>query len=218
MFKENTKTVFVIGAGASEEVNLPIGKQLKKEIADRLNITFDWQTLKTGDAHIASALRAHTNNINPYLHAGRLIRDAMPQAISIDSFIDNHAGDEMIELCGKLAIVRSILEAERNSKLFFRWDQTQKPSFENIESTWYSRFWNLLNEGCGLSGVQERLKRVSFINFNYDRCLEHYLYHSFQNYYRISDVESKKLVEEIRIIHPYGSVGKLNWQNSNQSM
>lgn len=30
------KTIFVVGAGASKEVNLPIGSELKKEIAEVL--------------------------------------------------------------------------------------------------------------------------------------------------------------------------------------
>ena len=49
--------------------------------------------------------------------AGWRIRDAMPQAISIDNFIDTHGENKLIELCGKLAIVRTILEAEAKSTL-----------------------------------------------------------------------------------------------------
>lgn len=42
----------------------------------------------------------------------------MPQSISIDNFIDSHKGDKEIELCGKLAIVRAVLEAEAKSDAF----------------------------------------------------------------------------------------------------
>lgn len=50
------------------------------------------------------------------------------------------------------------------------------------------------------------------IIFNYDRCVEHFLIHVLQNYYRISEVEAAELIEHLSIYHPYGSVGLLPWQ------
>jgi hypothetical protein len=122
----NKKTVVVIGAGASQEVKLPTGMDLKEQIATLLDIRFeDGLTKVSGDHIILEALRQHLRrpdgrpgDINPYLHAGWTIRDAMSQAISIDNFIDAHNGDEKIELCGKLATVRAILRAERSSSLY----------------------------------------------------------------------------------------------------
>jgi hypothetical protein len=35
------KTVYIVGAGASKEVNLPIGYELKSIISKLLNIQFD---------------------------------------------------------------------------------------------------------------------------------------------------------------------------------
>lgn len=68
------KTVFVIGAGASKEANLPTGFELKENISALLNITFDWNDQKSGDYGICQALRRyvkehpdHQNNINPFL-------------------------------------------------------------------------------------------------------------------------------------------------------
>jgi len=39
MFK--SKTLFVVGAGASQEAGLPTGTELKSIIAEKLDITFD---------------------------------------------------------------------------------------------------------------------------------------------------------------------------------
>lgn len=51
-------TVFVIGAGASFELGLPLGDTLKNRIADLLNITFpDGYQQKTGDYQITEILR-----------------------------------------------------------------------------------------------------------------------------------------------------------------
>ncbi len=43
------KTVFVIGAGASKEANLPTGIELKDKISALLDIRFDWHDQKSGD-------------------------------------------------------------------------------------------------------------------------------------------------------------------------
>lgn len=214
------KTVFVIGAGASKEVNLPTGFELKEKISELLDITFDWHDQKSGDYVICQALRRHVKehpdhpgNINPYLEEAWHIRDALPQAISIDNFIDAHRENEMLALCGKLAIVRSILEAERNSLLFFertRVDSTV--NFTSLGNTWYIPFFQLLTENCGINDIEERLSNVALIVFNYDRCIEHFLKSAFQNYYRFSEEESANIVNSLEIYHPYGSVGLLPWQ------
>ncbi len=48
--------------------------------------------------------------------------------------------------------------------------------------------------------------------FNYDRCIEHYLFHAFQTYYGIRPQDAASLVAELAIYHPYGTVGQLPWQ------
>ncbi len=188
-------------------------------IASYLDIRFeDGYTRSSGDAYITKALKLHVaqqghHDIDPYLRAGWHIRDAMPQAISIDHFIDTHNEDRKIELCGKLAIVRSILEAESHSLLYI--DNTNiynTMNFNALESTWYSSFLKLLTENCRASELAERLKTISLIIFNYDRCVEHFLFNSFKNYYGIDDEESAELVDSIDIFHPYGVVGNLPWQ------
>lgn len=148
------RLVFVVGAGASKEVGLPTGQELTATIATKVDILFsDFNQQTSGEHEIVAALREHVsdragdhNDVNDYLRAGWRIRDAMPQALSIDSFIDAHQGDEHIELCGKLAIVRSILEAERNSSLYFDpRDRDCRLDFGAVEHTWYNRFMQLIS-------------------------------------------------------------------------
>ena len=119
------KTVIVVGAGASVEAGFPTSTKLKEQIAALLDIKFGRGGTKkiSGDDLITEALRrtqqkSGSGDINPYLHAGWEIRDGLPQAVSIDSFIDARQGNKLIELCGKLAIVRAILEAEKRSRLY----------------------------------------------------------------------------------------------------
>jgi hypothetical protein len=214
----STKTVFVIGAGASQEVDLPTGYELKSKISRLLNIRFDHDQI-SGDYVITNSLRelvkdpsGRRGDINPYLHEAWHIRDALPLAISIDNFIDNQRENEKIALCGKLAIARSILEAEKKSKLFFgRFDRNPEINFGTIEDTWYLSFFQLITENCDVSELVDRFKSIKLIIFNYDRCVEHFLFHALQKYYKISEPDAVSMLNTLTIHHPYGSVGQLPW-------
>jgi len=210
------KTVIVLGAGASKEVGLPTGIDLKKAIGQRLNIRFDTTgRMTSGDPHIFNALRQHVEkeagrNVNPYLNAARRIRAAMPQAISIDNFIDAHRGDGRIELSAKLAIVSTILAAERDSALY-RDHQSANTGLDywKLEPTWFNAFLQLLTEDCRAADLDARLSSLTFIVFNYDRCVEQYLHEALQTYYGIGSDEAAAFVKRIHIYHPYGVVGAL---------
>jgi hypothetical protein len=215
------QTLIVVGAGASAELGLPTGHDLKKNIAKLLDIRFDdWgRSMVSGDSTIFEALRSYAHhagepNVNPYVHAARRIRDAMPQAISIDNFIDSHHDDTRLTLCGKLGIVRGILNAERKSALHvdMRTDK-RHPNFSTFSDTWFEPIMQLLTQSCQLSGIEDRLSRLTFIIFNYDRCVEQFLYHGLQNYYGIDEAAAAALLRNLKIYHPYGAVGSLPWQS-----
>ncbi len=213
------KLTLIIGAGASKEFGLPVGSELKQKIASLLDIRFDFNQQKSGDYQIRSALEEAVRqpdgrrDINPHLHAAWRIRDAMPQAISIDNFIDNHQGDEKIELCGKLAIVKSILDAEKGSKIYVDPSSNRNGlNYASTDSCWLNPLTRLLTENCRADQLEERLKSVAFIIFNYDRCVEHYLYFALQNYYKLSEARVAELLRSVQFYHPYGSVGALPWQ------
>ena len=212
--------VLVIGAGASKEVNLPVGAELKTQIAKVLNIRHEILRKESGDDIIDGSFRILGNNsdVNSYLGAARRVRDAMPQAISIDNFIDSHRSDEKIAICGKLAISRCILMAE--SKSLLKVDRSNiynKPDFSALEPTWFNAFFQLLTENCQQSDLPERLSKVTIICFNYDRCIEHFLYSSLQNYYNMKPEEASDALTYLEIYHPYGTVGKLPWQGDKQN-
>jgi hypothetical protein len=128
-----------------------------KKIASLLDIRFErGYELVAGDHLICEALHVairredpNARDINPHIHAARHIRDAMPQALSIDNFIDAHRGEKRIELCGKLAIARSILQAERDSKLYVEPTvRSKNPNFNCLRETWFNSFFMLLTENC----------------------------------------------------------------------
>lgn len=222
MFRQ--KTVVILGAGASKEARLPTGDELKEQIRQLLDIRVKYSGgIESGDAGIADALISVARRLrldpNAYLQAGRRIRNGLPQSISIDNFIDLHQGDDKLELCGKLAIVSAILIGERQSLLYFdRTGRRQSPEFETLDRTWYNSFVKLLTQGCPVGLLQERLSKLSFVVFNYDRCLEHFLYHSIQNVYGLSPESAADLMKSVSILHPYGVIGRLPWQGGEQTI
>lgn len=213
-----SKLLVVLGAGASREVNLPIGDGLKEEITRALNFHFEnFNRMTSGDPGIYEALKIHvrTANIrdgNVFIHAGRRIAANMPLAISIDNFLDAHRGKKEIELCGKLAIVQRILAAERRSKLYI---DHQKPherlTYSNLTSTWFNSFWQILSENCTVDEIEQRLASIAVVSFNYDRCFAHFLYNALQDYYELDAGRAGELARRVEIFHPYGSVGSLPW-------
>lgn len=229
------KIVFVVGAGASCEVGLPSGKDLKDKIASLLiNIEFENIHTLNGDKLICDALQKRALKIHedenphwpvgkrkptsqllaePYAEKAQFISRNMTQAKSIDNFLNSHHSDLHIELCGKLAIVRKILQEEGKSSL--RSKLMHGTTFQDLEETWFTSLWMLLTD-CKKEDLSNRLSSVAFIVFNYDRCLEHFLYHSFQKFFNFSPNQAAELVKGIEIYHPYGVAGELPYNNNSE--
>ncbi|MGB0219183.1 MAG: hypothetical protein ACPGJF_07620 [Sinimarinibacterium flocculans] len=219
MAQENT--TLIIGAGSSKEFNLPVGDELKSDIAGLLDIQMDSHNrIHGGDKLIKDALRVHSSRRDPgggsykqHLLAARWIVRAMPQAASIDQFIDAHQGNSALELCGKLAIVRSILTAEGKSTITLKSEREPLPDFSQSEKTWLAQLFRLIISGAKVGDLAHRLSSLTLIVFNYDRCIEHYLYCAFQNYFGMDAAEASLLLQRLTIFHPYGTVGSLPWQH-----
>ena len=98
MFRSNT--VIVVGAGASNEYELPLGEGLTEKIARDVKIRFNefGNRPESGDEFIIQALRQAAvaengnQNINRYLPACHNIAAGMSEAQSIDTFINSLSG------------------------------------------------------------------------------------------------------------------------------
>lgn len=219
---DQKKLAIVVGAGASKEYAFPIGSELKQQIIKLLDIRFEHGSRqKSGDHLIMDAFRRicrpANEGSNEYLYASWRIRDSLSQAPSIDQFIHTQRGDGRVEACGKLAIVRAILQAEAGSSLYIRRDGPKETlEFDRIQNTWLDALFRVVIDGCTANELDDRFSAISLIVFNYDRCIEHYLFHALRNYYKINDQRAAELIGRIRIFHPYGSVGELPWQNSSE--
>lgn len=210
MFRE--KTVFVVGAGASMEVGLPIGEKLKKIIFDKLDYranTFGQRDGNHGDDEIFYCLsKQNRTDLNECFRACTRIRDGIVLAESIDDFLDVHNEDSAIVLCGKAAITKAILDSEKSCALFYDPGNIYNTiDFRGIENTWFVSFFRLLKAGIKKSNLSKIFDNVTIICFNYDRCIEHFLVHAITAHYQIKKEGAIELVKQLKILRPFGSVG-----------
>lgn len=209
-----SKTVFVLGAGASREVNLPVGGALRRIIYDKLDYRTDdlgHRDAKYGDTKLFDWIRRqHGDKANNYFNACGRIRAGILTSASIDDFLDVHRDDgEMVE-CGKLAIAQAVLEAEKSSLLSYDTGNIYNTlDFSRLENTWYMGFFRLLHQGLSKANRQDIFKNSTVIAFNYDRCIEHFLAHALAAHYQIPRDEARGLAQQLPVYHPFGSVGEL---------
>lgn len=157
----DSKTCFVVGAGASHELNLPTGATLTRVIAstiapNRKDPSYFSEPLRSalvkacqdrGDQDIIGRLSF-------YAGLADQLADAMPLAPSIDNFLHTHRDKpEMIEL-GKIGIALSILRAERTSHLYEVGSHRDfvLPQKAELENSWLFR-----SSGWSLRGGQSRI-------------------------------------------------------------
>lgn len=216
----NSHTTFVIGAGASAEVNLPLGKHLKDQIAKALDIQFEYFHQKSGDLQITNALRdylringANEIELERLIRKCKQIKDNMKRSSSIDEYLDAHKEDDELVLCGKIAIVKAILDAEANSKLQVV-GYKEKFNEDEVNDTWFNYFFQIIRRNISKSNLDSIFDNINIITFNYDRCIEHFLVQRLSEYYDIERSEAERIVRKLRIYHPYGQVGFLPWQNN----
>jgi hypothetical protein len=210
------KTTFVIGAGASKEVRLPIGPELASSISRLLHFKFERfeHEPTTGDRTFFHAMRSHLkdhNTINEYLGVARQISEGVPLAKSIDSYIDNHRDDSRVAELGKAAIAYCILKAERDSDLWL--DPAAGPTrtpLQKLQASWYFSFGRQLTDQVPKSGLSSLFDNLRIICFNYDRCIEEFLKHWLRVLYAIEPNEAERVVKTLNIIRPYGRIADLN--------
>lgn len=168
-----------------------------------------------GDPDILNVLQESSsdrNSIDLYFDAAARVRDGVIFSNSIDTFIDVHRHDERIQRCGKLAIAKTILHHENSSYL-----QIEGSSFRNavaLRETWFAKIFKNLCDGIRRDEVYRLFDKIAFVVFNYDRCLEHFLFHAIQRYFGLNADEASAIMSKLRIYHPYGSLGDLPWQGA----
>ena len=160
-------------------------------------------------------------DIQQEIHAAAaVIRRGLPMALSIDNFLHTHQATSTVVALGKLAIVMTMLREERSSALlggsWYASYGNARPTLsldsEKVEASWYSPFVRTLFAGAVANNVREAFENVSFVIFNYDRCLEAALHVAVQQYFDVDDGAAAEALDGVLFLHPYGSLGDLPWQ------
>jgi len=201
----NKKTVFVLGAGASFPYGYPTGAELRDTICNKLTGGYHNYLLRQNEkGHTQGGFDNEKNNkVKTFVE---IFKNSSTR--SIDLFL---ARNPSLAPIGKYIIAYNILKAEYNSN--FR---------ENINYTdqdWYSYLFHCITGDITSPDLFSEIanNEVLFITFNYDRSLEHFLYESLSNsFHSIDNDEIVTLVKKFPIIHMYGKVGLLDWEDSNE--
>src|SRR5208282_1326512 len=211
------KTVFIVGAGASNEVGIPFGRGFLEIVSEKLGFRFKGPSLDPdcGDSDILDVIQQHASDrpsLNKYLEAAQRIREGILFSRSIDALIDVHRDDQRIQQLGKLAIAKTILEQEQRCHMYVAPPGTSFQDITRLDKSWFVNFARGLNDGVRRDEIDRIFDKVSFVVFNYDRCLEHFLYNALQKHYGVDAIKAKSVMERLTIFHPYGKIADLPWQ------
>lgn len=212
----NTQTVFVVGAGASCELGFPSGVGLKRQIASFLNVKHDRRgqlLVEDDELREAFTLLGHQAGLRQWYAASRRVSAGMAIAPSIDNYLHTHSENLLFARCGKLAITSKILAGEKKSPLYTPGEGIPDLAHETLEKSWLPRFaWQLVVD-VSKHEAARIFDKLHFIIFNYDRCVEQYLYYALQVYYDVTKEEAANILNRVNFYHPYGTVGRLPWQH-----
>jgi hypothetical protein len=197
--------VFVVGAGASHEYGLPLGGTLKETIAEKLRAVS-----RHGDllSHIQRHVGRNQKELGEYIQAATALAKTIKSFISIDEALHYVGATPKAVEIGKVAIVHEILRAERESALCYE-QTTGALSVNGVDGLWISEALSMIVAGIQREELAAAFDQVTFINFNYDRAIEQYLYWALQQRMLAEASEAKQIIEALKIIRPYGSIGRL---------
>lgn len=217
------ETTFIIGAGASFDLGFPLGDTLRDRIIELLDTEDRNRSLNFKDpsltriVHERAFHEAGTSSwptrMESYRQAAATIRDGLPFARSIDSFLDGLRGQPDLEFLGKLAIATVILRAEASSPLALghvhaaNAAQIRATQLKRLLASWHSELGQILYDGHTRETLDSVFEHASFVVFNYDRCIEEFLTISLMRRFSIDRNHALALVGRCRIVHPYGQVG-----------
>jgi hypothetical protein len=180
-------TVFVLGAGSMADYNFPIGWQLVRDVVDGFAKNRDLRKPLLENSDFKE------EQLDEYLRA----LDGSAQN-SVDAFLEEQ--QEHLEIgIATMSIV--LVKREITVNLYRPRDPQQN----------WLRY--LVRHLRGTSFAEFHTNAVSFVTFNYDRSLEHFLCSALVHTFSKSEAESGAVIKKIPIIHLHGRLGYLPWES-----
>lgn len=178
------KVVFVLGAGSSHGLGFPLGSELKGELLTHLE----------PQNQLFGALRSSGIQESDIRDFSRQLERA--EYDTIDQHL-REISDDSVRMIGKRAVAYLIRMKENENALF--------PRGQNYRH-WYKSFVDHLAKFSNHISAEQ----FSFITFNYDRSLSHYLYETLRSR-GVSAANLKFFLGPANFNHVHGHVGELPW-------
>lgn len=210
MFRQ--RTVLILGAGAGDDIRMPLGSALAHHIIGRVTNPIENNRMHCADEELERAfMSASRMTAGEYYGACNVLRKGLVFARSIDEFMHAHEENQAVQILGKLAIARSIIHFEQESHIYFE-RAVRHMNYNRYKDSWLPLLFKLMHGGVS-KGYESRIfEGLSIINFNYDRCIEHFLFNAIRDYFDLEEAEAAKVMANLDIKHPYGTVGDLLWK------
>lgn len=177
-----TRTVFILGAGASAPYGFPTGRELVNRIVRGLDRREPLHNMLT--PHPCSFPSDLLEKFRDELRKSR--------RSSIDKFLEDRP--EFIPI-GKAAIAIELMPLEHDDRLL-----TASP-----QEDWYSYLFDrMLKERFDRN-------HLGVITFNFDRSFERAMFQTIQAAYNLDDEQCSTLCHRVQIIHFHGDLGEPSW-------
>ena len=175
--------VFILGAGASKPFGLPLGNELYRSVID--NFSYDGKHTK----EFFKVTPFVERNLRPFVEALHY-----SGLMSVDAFLERRT--EFWDV-GKAVMALEIVKGENHGNLW------------NASWNWMQYLYSRMTTDTLEEFAQNA---VSFITYNYDRTLEHFLHTSLMNTYGEDGESCAEVLSKITIKHLHGRLGYLPWQ------
>ena len=203
MITKPTVVVVVVGAGASFDLGLPLGSVLQQKVvaavANSSSEAFRYFRAAAHNLFDKDGSRADAALARAQRHVSGL-----RHAASVDNYLDQVRSDtDFVSIC-KMAIGYEIAKAESGSVI------ARQTSYDRvIDSASDAEYFlldllNLAVRGHQEENLEESLVNLTFIIFNYDRCVEKVLLSWLQMRFSNS---APHLFSQVKFVHVYGSLG-----------
>jgi len=218
MGDHNSKTVVIVGAGASYEFNLPVGNKLMELISEDLFVFGEIENQQLRDTwlngHFKKVQETTALTYQQLFDASSKISSGLQYAQSIDNFLHSNMVNPAIVVAGKLAIANIIVKEELNSTLY---RGTLKKPPQKLQTgvkegdSWLHRFFKIMTSNKSFDEFIVSLSNVTFVSFNYDRCIQQFFWIAVHALFTTTKNARERAQEALNIEYVYGNVGEFEY-------
>jgi hypothetical protein len=223
-----SKVVLIVGAGASQELDVLTGNGLVREIVQNIDYNPNYieggnegqfkdlinQFLNLLGKKSDTEIERSENRlfVNTYLIPFKEdLRRWSEDNKSLDSYLNQNSIEDVCKYFGKFCIAYYIIGCE---------EWLMRENLYSFSENWFRYFFEI-----HLAPIKKELSEgkvpVQIITFNYDRIIENFLYNFLRHTpnpvvegWNGGDLDpSKMFVEKFEIIHVYGKLADLEWEN-----